>query len=176
MLEEKASLQGVRSHSVLELFRNRGVRWQLLTVVVCFTALQLCGINAVSHRHADFTRRLYAPPRLEGRGSRPLAAGRSNTTAPAARSANVCRSVIHLRGKCSTNALKPFQILKSFSPGLLLLFRGVSCSRNPRAPAEVRGLGNGTVRDLDFGSVCKWCFLGALDVTPSPQDVTFGQI
>lgn len=49
MLEEKAALEGVRSHSVLELIQNQSLRWQLLTILVGFTALQLCGINAVSH-------------------------------------------------------------------------------------------------------------------------------
>lgn len=48
MLEEKAALRGVRSRSVLEVLRDRSVRWQLLTVLVSFTTLQLCGINAVS--------------------------------------------------------------------------------------------------------------------------------
>ncbi|XP_047425401.1 solute carrier family 2 member 11, like isoform X2 [Mugil cephalus] len=47
MLEERASLGSVRSHSVLELIQNRTVRWQLLTIVVVFTTVQLCGINAV---------------------------------------------------------------------------------------------------------------------------------
>lgn len=49
MLEEKAAQQGIRNYSVLELIQNRSVRWQLLTVLVTYTALQLCGINAVSH-------------------------------------------------------------------------------------------------------------------------------
>lgn len=49
MLQEKAALQGVRSRSVKELIQSRAVRWQLLTIVVAFTVLQLCGINAVSH-------------------------------------------------------------------------------------------------------------------------------
>lgn len=49
MLEERAALEGVRSHSVLELIQNQSLRWQLLTILVGFTALQLCGINAVSH-------------------------------------------------------------------------------------------------------------------------------
>ncbi|XP_035523412.1 solute carrier family 2 member 11, like [Morone saxatilis] len=47
MLEEKAELQSVRNHSVMELFQNKTVRWQLLTIIVTFTTLQLCGINAV---------------------------------------------------------------------------------------------------------------------------------
>lgn len=50
MLEEKAALEGVRSHSVLELIRSPSLRWQLLTILVGFTGLQLCGINAVSRR------------------------------------------------------------------------------------------------------------------------------
>ncbi|XP_062290262.1 solute carrier family 2 member 11, like [Scomber scombrus] len=47
MLQEKAALQSVRSHSVMELIQNQTVRWQLLTILVTFTTLQLCGINAV---------------------------------------------------------------------------------------------------------------------------------
>ncbi|XP_069015808.1 solute carrier family 2 member 11, like [Embiotoca jacksoni] len=47
MLEESAALQSVRSHSVLELIQNQTVRWQLLTIIITFTTLQLCGINAV---------------------------------------------------------------------------------------------------------------------------------
>uniref|UniRef100_A0A672ZPS0 Solute carrier family 2, facilitated glucose transporter member 5 n=1 Tax=Sphaeramia orbicularis TaxID=375764 RepID=A0A672ZPS0_9TELE len=47
MLEEKAALQSVRSHSVMELFRNQGIRWQRLTLIVVFCALQLSGVNAV---------------------------------------------------------------------------------------------------------------------------------
>ncbi|KAI3361826.1 hypothetical protein L3Q82_002155 [Scortum barcoo] len=46
MLEEKAALQTVRSHSVVELIKNQTVRWQLLTIVVTFITLQLSGINA----------------------------------------------------------------------------------------------------------------------------------
>lgn len=48
MLQEKVALQKVRSRSVLELLMDRTVRWQLLTIVVVFITLQLCGINAVS--------------------------------------------------------------------------------------------------------------------------------
>lgn len=48
MLQEKAALQSVRSLSVIELIQNQTVRWQLLTILVTFTTLQLCGINAVS--------------------------------------------------------------------------------------------------------------------------------
>lgn len=48
MLEDKAALQRVRSYSVVELIQNQTVRWQLLTIIITFTTLQLCGINAVS--------------------------------------------------------------------------------------------------------------------------------
>uniref|UniRef100_A0A8C4NNW9 Solute carrier family 2, facilitated glucose transporter member 5 n=1 Tax=Dicentrarchus labrax TaxID=13489 RepID=A0A8C4NNW9_DICLA len=47
MLEEKAELQSVCNHSVMELFQSKTVLWQLLTIIVTFTTLQLCGINAV---------------------------------------------------------------------------------------------------------------------------------
>ncbi|XP_040915265.1 solute carrier family 2 member 11, like [Toxotes jaculatrix] len=47
MMKEKAALQSVRSHSVMELIQNQSVRWQLLTIIVVFTTVQLCGINAV---------------------------------------------------------------------------------------------------------------------------------
>ncbi|XP_038589655.1 solute carrier family 2 member 11, like [Micropterus salmoides] len=47
MMEEKAALQSVYSHSVMELIQNPTVRWQLLTIIVTFTTLQLCGINTV---------------------------------------------------------------------------------------------------------------------------------
>ncbi|XP_073334507.1 solute carrier family 2 member 11, like [Pagrus major] len=47
MLQEKVALQNVRSHSVMELIQNQSVRWQLITIIFTFTALQLCGINAV---------------------------------------------------------------------------------------------------------------------------------
>uniref|UniRef100_A0A3B4XYA2 Solute carrier family 2, facilitated glucose transporter member 5 n=1 Tax=Seriola lalandi dorsalis TaxID=1841481 RepID=A0A3B4XYA2_SERLL len=47
MMKEKAAMQSVHNHSVMELIQNRTVRWQLLTIIVYFTTLQLCGINAV---------------------------------------------------------------------------------------------------------------------------------
>lgn len=47
MLKEKALQHDVRSRTVLQLLRNRDVRWQLISVLVTFTTLQLCGINAV---------------------------------------------------------------------------------------------------------------------------------
>ncbi|XP_036450878.1 solute carrier family 2 member 11, like [Colossoma macropomum] len=47
MQVEHAAQQGVKSHGVLELLLSRSVRWQLFTIIVTFTTLQLCGINAV---------------------------------------------------------------------------------------------------------------------------------
>uniref|UniRef100_A0A8C6UWR4 Solute carrier family 2, facilitated glucose transporter member 5 n=1 Tax=Neogobius melanostomus TaxID=47308 RepID=A0A8C6UWR4_9GOBI len=47
MLKEKAVQQDVGSRTVLQLMRNRDTRWQLISVLVTFTTLQLCGINAV---------------------------------------------------------------------------------------------------------------------------------
>ncbi|XP_076019729.1 solute carrier family 2, facilitated glucose transporter member 9-like [Genypterus blacodes] len=47
MLEQHAAVEEVRSHSVMELIRNQAVRWQLLTVVVTFSSMQLSGMNAV---------------------------------------------------------------------------------------------------------------------------------
>ncbi|KAL0182280.1 hypothetical protein M9458_021655, partial [Cirrhinus mrigala] len=46
MLAEHASLKGVKIHRLMELFLDHNVRWQLLTVLVTFVTLQLCGINA----------------------------------------------------------------------------------------------------------------------------------
>uniref|UniRef100_A0A4W5P9C7 Solute carrier family 2 member 11, like n=1 Tax=Hucho hucho TaxID=62062 RepID=A0A4W5P9C7_9TELE len=48
MLVEHASMNGVRSHTVLDLILDQTIRWQLLTILVVFTTLQFSGINAVS--------------------------------------------------------------------------------------------------------------------------------
>ncbi len=50
MLAEHVSLKGVKVHRLMDLFLDHNVRWQLLTVIVAFVTLQLCGINAVSHK------------------------------------------------------------------------------------------------------------------------------
>ncbi|KAM3874309.1 solute carrier family 2 member 11, like [Diretmus argenteus] len=47
MLEEGEAVRGVPSHTVMGLIRYPTVRWQLLTILVTFTTVQLCGINAV---------------------------------------------------------------------------------------------------------------------------------
>ncbi|XP_060765485.1 solute carrier family 2 member 11, like [Neoarius graeffei] len=47
MLRESVAIRGVKNHSVLELLLARSIRWQLLTIIINFITLQLCGINAV---------------------------------------------------------------------------------------------------------------------------------
>uniref|UniRef100_A0A3B3C8T6 Solute carrier family 2 member 11, like n=1 Tax=Oryzias melastigma TaxID=30732 RepID=A0A3B3C8T6_ORYME len=47
MMKEKASLHSIPNQSVLELFQSRSLRWQLLTILIAFSSLQLSGINAV---------------------------------------------------------------------------------------------------------------------------------
>ncbi|XP_066545317.1 solute carrier family 2 member 11, like [Amia ocellicauda] len=47
MLGEHAAIKGVKSRSTLELICDKTMRWQLLTVMVTFVTLQLCGINAI---------------------------------------------------------------------------------------------------------------------------------
>lgn len=48
MLAEHTSLKGVKIQRLIDLFLDVNVRWQLLTIIVTFVTLQLCGINAVS--------------------------------------------------------------------------------------------------------------------------------
>lgn len=43
-----------------------------------------------------------------------------------------------------------------FSPGVLLLFWGVRCCRNPRTPVTLRCLGNGAVWVSHFYRLCKF--------------------
>ncbi|XP_028318670.1 solute carrier family 2 member 11, like isoform X2 [Gouania willdenowi] len=56
MLEEKAALQCVRSRSVWELIQDQTVRWQLITIVICFITLQFSGITAVYFYSSDVFR------------------------------------------------------------------------------------------------------------------------
>lgn len=53
MLAEHAALKGVKIRRLKDLFLDHSVRWQLLTVLVTFVSLQLCGINAVSHNNTN---------------------------------------------------------------------------------------------------------------------------
>ncbi|KAI4875096.1 hypothetical protein NFI96_011650, partial [Prochilodus magdalenae] len=48
MLVEQAALRGERSKTLLELLRDRSVRWQLLSMFVIFEAVQFSGITAFS--------------------------------------------------------------------------------------------------------------------------------
>ncbi|MBN3296076.1 GTR11 protein, partial [Amia calva] len=43
MLQEQIAAKGERAKSMLELFRDQGLRWQLITVMVLSSAMQLCG-------------------------------------------------------------------------------------------------------------------------------------
>ncbi|CAL8321438.1 unnamed protein product [Lota lota] len=47
MLQEKIALQNIKVHTVMELLLSRPLRWVVLTIIVNFATLQLCGINAV---------------------------------------------------------------------------------------------------------------------------------
>uniref|UniRef100_W5MIG2 Solute carrier family 2, facilitated glucose transporter member 5 n=1 Tax=Lepisosteus oculatus TaxID=7918 RepID=W5MIG2_LEPOC len=47
MMAEHAAIRGVKSRSPVELICEKTLRWQLLTTIVTFVTLQLCGINAV---------------------------------------------------------------------------------------------------------------------------------
>ncbi|XP_058851614.1 solute carrier family 2, facilitated glucose transporter member 11-like [Acipenser ruthenus] len=47
MLEEQAAVKGERSKRPWELFQDRSVRWQLITVMVLSSAMQLCGNDSM---------------------------------------------------------------------------------------------------------------------------------
>uniref|UniRef100_A0A8C5EWD8 Solute carrier family 2, facilitated glucose transporter member 5 n=1 Tax=Gopherus evgoodei TaxID=1825980 RepID=A0A8C5EWD8_9SAUR len=47
-LEESEAQRNVKLVSVLQLLRNRSVRWQIITVIITMACYQLCGLNAVS--------------------------------------------------------------------------------------------------------------------------------
>ncbi|XP_068561877.1 solute carrier family 2 member 11, like isoform X2 [Cebidichthys violaceus] len=61
MLEEKAALQSVRNHSVMELIQKQTLRWQLLTIIVLFVTMQLCGISSVYFYSYDVFREAGIP-------------------------------------------------------------------------------------------------------------------
>uniref|UniRef100_A0A8C0QQ88 Solute carrier family 2, facilitated glucose transporter member 5 n=1 Tax=Chelonoidis abingdonii TaxID=106734 RepID=A0A8C0QQ88_CHEAB len=47
-LKESEAQRNVKLESVLQLLRNRSVRWQIITVIITMACYQLCGLNAVS--------------------------------------------------------------------------------------------------------------------------------
>ncbi|NXA37963.1 GTR5 protein, partial [Eudromia elegans] len=51
MLKEKAAMASTKSLRVLELIKERSLRWQLYILMTVITTLQLCGINAVEYLH-----------------------------------------------------------------------------------------------------------------------------
>uniref|UniRef100_A0A8C4Y661 Solute carrier family 2, facilitated glucose transporter member 5 n=1 Tax=Gopherus evgoodei TaxID=1825980 RepID=A0A8C4Y661_9SAUR len=46
-LEESEAQRNVKLVSVLQLLRNRSVRWQIITVIITMACYQLCGLNAI---------------------------------------------------------------------------------------------------------------------------------
>ncbi|KAJ8361210.1 hypothetical protein SKAU_G00177350 [Synaphobranchus kaupii] len=48
MLMEQAAMKGQRSQTLLELLRDRRVRWQILTILAINVGVQFCGISALS--------------------------------------------------------------------------------------------------------------------------------
>lgn len=55
ILQEHAALQDVKVHTVMELLQSRSVRWEVLSLIVIFTAIQMSGSNAVSDTQEHFT-------------------------------------------------------------------------------------------------------------------------
>ena len=47
ILQEQAETKGMRPSRPWELFTDRSVRWQLITVMVISSAMQLCGNDSV---------------------------------------------------------------------------------------------------------------------------------
>lgn len=48
MLAEQAAVKGQRAKNPWELFQNAALRWQLVSIVVLSSAMQLCGNDSVS--------------------------------------------------------------------------------------------------------------------------------
>ncbi|XP_064322718.1 solute carrier family 2, facilitated glucose transporter member 11 isoform X2 [Phalacrocorax carbo] len=48
IMKEKATMKNIKILSVLELMKEQAFRWQLYTIVILTTTVQLCGINASS--------------------------------------------------------------------------------------------------------------------------------
>lgn len=47
ILQEQAETKGMRPSRPWELFADRSVRWQLITVMIISSAMQLCGNDSV---------------------------------------------------------------------------------------------------------------------------------
>ncbi|XP_063055988.1 solute carrier family 2, facilitated glucose transporter member 11-like [Engraulis encrasicolus] len=62
MRAEAAVSSGLQRKGVMELFRQRSLRWQLATIIWLQTAQQLCGINAVYLYAFDVFRKAGIPP------------------------------------------------------------------------------------------------------------------
>ena len=48
MLAEQAAVKGQKAKNPWELFQNPALRWQLISIVVLSSAMQLCGNDSVS--------------------------------------------------------------------------------------------------------------------------------
>uniref|UniRef100_A0A8C7EDX0 Major facilitator superfamily (MFS) profile domain-containing protein n=1 Tax=Nothoprocta perdicaria TaxID=30464 RepID=A0A8C7EDX0_NOTPE len=53
MMKEKATMASTKSLRVLEIIKERSLRWQLYILMTVITTLQLCGINAVEYKSSD---------------------------------------------------------------------------------------------------------------------------
>lgn len=53
MLQEQAETKGMRARRPWELFTDRSVRWQLISVMVISSAMQLCGNDSVGKNNTN---------------------------------------------------------------------------------------------------------------------------
>uniref|UniRef100_A0A8C6ZB08 Solute carrier family 2, facilitated glucose transporter member 11-like n=1 Tax=Nothoprocta perdicaria TaxID=30464 RepID=A0A8C6ZB08_NOTPE len=67
MLAEQAATHGQRPKKPWELFQDRAVRWQLLSIVVLSSAMQLCGNDSVRAPRRPPSLRTAFPPRSRPR-------------------------------------------------------------------------------------------------------------
>nr|XP_033810928.1 solute carrier family 2, facilitated glucose transporter member 11-like isoform X2 [Geotrypetes seraphini] len=62
MMREQAARKGTKILSILELLREKSLRWQLYCVFALIIALQLCGINAIYFYSYDVFQKAGFPP------------------------------------------------------------------------------------------------------------------
>lgn len=49
ILQEQAEVKGLRPSRPWELFADRNVRWQVISIITLSSAMQLCGNDSVSY-------------------------------------------------------------------------------------------------------------------------------
>ncbi|KFU95026.1 Solute carrier family 2, facilitated glucose transporter member 7, partial [Chaetura pelagica] len=54
IMKEKAAMTSTKSLRVLEVIKERSLRWQLYILMTAMTTLQLCGINAVESKFEEY--------------------------------------------------------------------------------------------------------------------------